>query len=105
MGHWDSWDDDAILLDKATGRFADASKVRAGEPRGQVLPQPGPLPVPRSPQGHPVLIQAGQSGRGRRFAGRWGELIFVVYPNLDAGKKQYADLKAAVTESGRDPDR
>jgi alkanesulfonate monooxygenase SsuD/methylene tetrahydromethanopterin reductase-like flavin-dependent oxidoreductase (luciferase family) len=51
-----------------------------------------------------VLIQAGQSGRGRRFAGRWGELIFVIYPNLAAGQKQYAELKRAVAEAGRDPD-
>ena len=40
MGHWDSWDDDAILLDKVSGRFADAGKVRPAEVRGQVLPQP-----------------------------------------------------------------
>ncbi len=59
--------------------------------------------MPRSPQGHPVLIQAGQSGRGRSFAGRWGELIFVVYPNLAAGQKQYRDLKDAVAAAGRDP--
>ena len=94
LGHWDSWDDDAIVLDKASGRFADPDKVRPVEHEGRFFRTHGPLPVPRSPQGHPVLIQAGQSGRGRRFAGRWGELIFVVYPNLAAGQKQYADLKA-----------
>ncbi len=60
--------------------------------------------MPRSPQGHPVLIQAGQSGRGQAFAARWGELIFVVYPNLAAGQKQYAEFKAAVAAAGRDPD-
>jgi alkanesulfonate monooxygenase SsuD/methylene tetrahydromethanopterin reductase-like flavin-dependent oxidoreductase (luciferase family) len=60
--------------------------------------------VPRSAQGRPVLIQAGQSGRGRSFAGRWGELIFVVYPNMAAGQKQYGELKAAVAASGRNPD-
>ena len=104
LGHWDSWEDDAIILDKATGRFADGDKVHALKHEGRFFRTHGPLPVPRSPQGHPVLIQAGQSGRGRRFAGRWGELIFVVYPNLAAGQKQYADLKAAVAEAGRDPD-
>ena len=104
LGHWDSWDDDAIVLDKPGGRFADPAKVRAVEHEGRFFRTRGPLPVPRSRQGHPVLIQAGQSGRGRRFAGRWGELIFVVYPNMQAGKKQYADLKGAVAEAGRDPD-
>ncbi len=105
LGHWDSWDDDAIIMDKATGRFADGDKVRALKYEGKFFRSHGPLPVPRSAQGHPVLIQAGQSGRGRRFAGRWGELIFVVYPNLAAGQKQYAELKAAVTAAGRDPDK
>lgn len=51
-----------------------------------------------------MLIQAGQSGRGRQFAGRWGELIFVLYPSIAAGQKQYAELKAAVAAAGRDPD-
>ena len=47
----------------------------------------GPFTVPRSEQGHPVLIQAGQSGRGQRFAARWAELVFVAYPNLETGRR------------------
>ena len=105
MGHWDSWEEGSIIGDKATGRFADGSRVHALNHQGEYFRSKGPLPVPRSRQGHPVLIQAGQSGRGRRFAGRWGELIFVVYPTLEAGKKQYADLKQAVTDAGRDPEK
>lgn len=105
MGHWDSWEEGAIIADKATGRFADGSRVNALNYKGKYFRSKGPLSVPRSPQGHPVLIQAGQSGRGRRFAGRWGELIFVVYPNIESGRKQYADLKAAVAEAGRDPEK
>ncbi len=105
MGHWDSWEDGAIIGDKASGRFADGNRVHALNHSGQFFKSKGPLPVPRSPQGHPVLIQAGQSGRGRQFAGRWGELIFVIYPNLENGKKQYAELKAAVAEAGRDPEK
>jgi FMN-dependent oxidoreductase (nitrilotriacetate monooxygenase family) len=104
LGLWDSWEDDALILDKQGGRFADPAKVHALHHQGTYFKTRGPLPVPRSPQGHPVLIQAGQSGRGRRFAGRWGELIFVVYPNLAAGKAQYAQLKQAVAEAGRDPE-
>ncbi len=103
MGHWDSWEEGAIIGDKANGRFADGSRVHALNHEGAFFRSKGPLPVPRSPQGHPVLIQAGQSGRGRRFAGRWGELIFVIYPHLENGKKQYAELKSAVAEAGRDP--
>ena len=104
LGLWDSWEDGALLVDKAAERFADPSKVHALNHRGKYFSSKGPLPVPRSPQGHPVLIQAGQSGRGRAFAGRWGELIFVVYPNMAAGQKQYGELKAAVAAAGRNPD-
>jgi FMN-dependent oxidoreductase (nitrilotriacetate monooxygenase family) len=104
MGLWNSWDDDALILDKATGRFADPAKVRKLDHKGKYFSAKGPLPVPRSPQGQPVIIQAGQSGRGRSFAGRWGELIFVVYPNMEIGKKQYAEVKAASTAAGRNPD-
>ena len=103
LGLWDSWEDGALLVDKPTGQFADPDKVHALHHKGKYFSAKGPLPVPRSPQGHPVLIQAGQSGRGRSFAGRWGELIFVVYPNLAAGQKQYGELKAAVTAAGRNP--
>ncbi|MGC1776447.1 MAG: LLM class flavin-dependent oxidoreductase [Xanthobacteraceae bacterium] len=63
----------------------------------------GPFTVPRSAQGHPVLIQAGSSGRGRKFGARWGDLIFVTYPNIETGKHDYAEFKAAVARYGRDP--
>ena len=104
MGHWGAWDDDALILDKESGHFADPAKVRRLKHEGTWFKSRGPFTVPRSPQGHPVLLQAGQSGRGRTFAGRWGEVIFVVYPSLASGQKQYAELKAAVAAAGRDPD-
>ena len=53
---------------------------------------------------HPVVIQAGQSGRGRRFGAQWGEVIFVVYPNVEAGKREYAEFKADIARCGREPD-
>ncbi|HYH40831.1 MAG TPA: LLM class flavin-dependent oxidoreductase [Burkholderiales bacterium] len=104
MGHWSTWDDDALIVDKAEGRFADPAKVRRLDHKGQFFQSRGPFTVPRSPQGHPVLLQAGQSGRGKSFAAQWAEVIFVVYPNLAAGQKQYAEFKAAVAEAGRNPD-
>ncbi len=103
-GHWDTWADDALIVDKQTGRFADPSKVRRLNHAGPFFKSPGPFTVPRSAQGHPVLIQAGQSGRGKRFAARWGELIFTYNPGLEASKKNYADLRAACASQGRDPD-
>ncbi|MGP9498995.1 MULTISPECIES: LLM class flavin-dependent oxidoreductase [unclassified Halomonas] len=104
QGLWNSWDGDALVVDKQSGQFAHADKVHRLSHEGKFFSSRGPLPVPRSPQGQPVLIQAGQSGRGRKFAGRWGELIFVVYPNLEAGKKQYAAVKQEVEAAGRNPD-
>src|ERR1700733_8442680 len=103
MGHWNTWEDDALILDKEGNRFADASKVHRLDHNGPWFSSRGPFSVPRSPQGHPVLIQAGQSGRGQEFAARWAELVFVIHHNLEAGKKHYASFKAAVAAAGRDP--
>src|SRR3954454_7815017 len=103
-GHWDTWEDDAIVADKEAGLFADPAKVHRLDHVGEYYKSRGPFTVPRSEQGHPVVIQAGQSARGRRFAAQWGELIFVSYRDLKSGQAAYADLKAAATEHGRDPD-
>jgi FMN-dependent oxidoreductase (nitrilotriacetate monooxygenase family) len=103
-GHWDTWADDALIVDKASGRFADPAKVRRLDHNGAHFRSRGPFSVPRSPQGHPVVIQAGQSGRGRRFAARWGELIFTNNPDLASARKAYAGLKAETAALGRDPD-
>ena len=97
--------DTVLIVDKTTGRFADPEKVRRIDHRGRHFRSRGPFTVPRSQQGHPVVIQAGQSGRGRRFAARWGELIFTSNPNLEPAKKAYTDLKADAASLGRDPDQ
>lgn len=104
LGHWDTWDDDAIILNKETALFADPNKVRRLDYKGRFLSSRGPFTVPRSPQGHPVIIQAGQSGRGRSFAARWAELVFVVYHTLDQGKQDYAAFKQEIARHGRDPE-
>jgi FMN-dependent oxidoreductase (nitrilotriacetate monooxygenase family) len=102
LGHWGTWEDDAIVFDRPNGIFADPDKVHSLNHSGKFFKSRGPFTVPRSPQGHPVIIQAGQSGRGREFASRWGELIFVIYPNLAVAKKQYAGFKQLLAEQGRD---
>jgi FMN-dependent oxidoreductase (nitrilotriacetate monooxygenase family) len=104
LGHWGSWEDDAIVQDKASGLFARSEKVHRLDYSGRYFRSRGPFTVPRSPQGHPIIIQAGQSGRGRRFGAQWGEVIFVVYPNLDTGKREYAEFKADIARCGRDPE-
>jgi FMN-dependent oxidoreductase (nitrilotriacetate monooxygenase family) len=103
MGHWNTWEEGALILDKENNRFADPAKVHRLDHAGRYFQSRGPFSVPRSPQGHPVLIQAGQSGRGQEFAAKWAELVFVIYHDLESGKKEYASFKAAVATNGRDP--
>jgi FMN-dependent oxidoreductase (nitrilotriacetate monooxygenase family) len=104
LGHWNTWEDDALILDKENNRFADPAKIHRLDHVGPYFRSRGPFSVPRSPQGHPVLIQAGQSGRGQAFAARWAELVFVIHHNLDAGKLHYKKFKELVAANGRDPD-
>ncbi len=102
-GLWDTWDDDALVLDRAAGVFADPDKVHELNYEGDWFRVRGPLTVPRSPQGRPVLLQAGSSGRGRDFAARWAELIFTGDPNIDVARSHYKDQKERIGELGRDP--
>ena len=104
LGHWDTWDDGAIIVDKSTGRYANPSKVKRLDHKGKFFKSRGPFTVPRSPQGHPVIIQAGASGRGQRFAGRWGEVIFAAARNAEVAKEGYQAVKREATRWGRDPD-
>ena len=104
LGHWDTWDDGAIVIDKKTGRYADPAKVKRLDHKGKFFTSRGPFTVPRSPQGHPVVIQAGASGRGQRFAGRWGEVIFAAARNTEQAKEAYAAVKGEAARLGRNPD-
>jgi FMN-dependent oxidoreductase (nitrilotriacetate monooxygenase family) len=104
LGHWDTWEADAIVQDKANGLFARPDRVHRLDHKGKFFRSRGPFTVPRSAQGHPVIIQAGASGRGKTFGARWGEVIFVVYPNIQIGKRDYAEFKADVARFGRDPE-
>ncbi|TCN46270.1 FMN-dependent oxidoreductase (nitrilotriacetate monooxygenase family) [Rhodococcus sp. SMB37] len=101
---WDSWEDDAIVADRKSGIFADAEKVHEVDHHGEFFDVQGPLTVPRTPQGRPVLIQAGQSGRGRQFAAKWADLIFTGDPSQAVAAEHYADQKALVAEYGRATD-
>ena len=104
LGHWDTWEDGALIMDKQSGRFADPSKVKRLDHKGPAFRSRGPFTVPRSDQGHPVIIQAGASGRGQRFAGRWGEVIFTAARNLAAAKEGYAAVRNEAAKAGRDPE-
>jgi FMN-dependent oxidoreductase (nitrilotriacetate monooxygenase family) len=102
---WDSWADDAILDDPASGRFADARRIRAPDHAGPHYRVAGPLNLPRPPQGRPVLVQAGSSDAGRRFAARHAEAVFTAHLERRTAEAFRRDLRALVREEGRDPDR
>ena len=101
---WDSWDDDALVLDRETPLFAHPDKVHELHHEGEWFDVRGPLTVPRAPQGRPVLLQAGSSGRGREFAAKWAELIFTGDPGIDVARAHYKDQKEKIGERGRDPE-
>jgi FMN-dependent oxidoreductase (nitrilotriacetate monooxygenase family) len=102
-GLWDTWADDALVLDREAGYFADPSKVHELDHKGTWFRTRGPLTVPRGPQGRPVLLQAGSSGRGRDFAARWADVIFTGDPGLEVARSHYRDQKERIGAAGRDP--
>lgn len=103
-GLWDSWEEGALVFDKAAGVYADADKVHYLNHRGGSFEVRGPLDVPRSPQGRPVLVQAGSSETGRRFAAENAEIVFTAQPSLEGAKAFCADMKARAAANGRSPD-
>lgn len=100
---WDSWDDDALVLDRAAGIYADPDKVHYANHQGKWFQSRGPLNIPRSPQGRPVIVQAGSSGRGKAFAARWSDIIFALQPNLERMRAFKADVAGALEAAGRPP--
>jgi FMN-dependent oxidoreductase (nitrilotriacetate monooxygenase family) len=97
---WDSWTDDALQWDRG-GQYADPAKVRPIHHRGEYFRVDGPLNVPRPPQGHPVLFQAGASEQGRALAARRAEAIYAVAWDLPAAQAYYRDIKRRVKAAGR----
>jgi FMN-dependent oxidoreductase (nitrilotriacetate monooxygenase family) len=104
FGLWNSWEKDALVLDRARGIYADPDKVHYLNHAGKWFQSRGPLNIPRSPQGRPVVIQAGSSGRGKAFAARWSEVIFALQPTLERMRTFKADVASAVADAGRPGD-
>jgi FMN-dependent oxidoreductase (nitrilotriacetate monooxygenase family) len=101
---WDSWEDDAVVADKATGVWGDDAKIHPPRHRGRYFSVEGALNVPRTPQGYPVLVQAGSSEDGKSFAARYAEAVFTAQQTLKDAQDFYADLKARTRAAGRDPE-
>ncbi len=101
---WDSWEDDAPIGDKKAGVFADGDRIHAIDHVGKYYRVSGPLNAQRPPQGHPLLVQAGQSESGRAFAALYAEAIFTTQRTLADGQAFYSDMKARAVAAGRHPD-
>jgi FMN-dependent oxidoreductase (nitrilotriacetate monooxygenase family) len=101
---WDSWESEAVLADKESGRYADPSRLHAIDYSGRHFQVAGPLNVERPPQGHPLLVQAGSSEDGKDFAARHAEAIFTAHQTYERAADFYRDIKARTKAAGRDPD-
>ncbi|WP_031518569.1 LLM class flavin-dependent oxidoreductase [Streptomyces sp. NRRL F-5123] len=101
---WDSWSDDAVVADKESGVHALADKVRKVDHRGTYFRVDGPLNVQRSPQGYPLLVQAGSSEDGKDFAARYAEAVFTAQQTLEEAVAFYKDVKQRAAAFGRDPE-
>lgn len=102
-GLWDSWADDAFVQDKASGRFLDPARVRRLDHAGRHFIVAGPLNVPRTPQGQPVVFTAGQSDAGKELAARTADAMFAAGDSKETCAAEYADIKGRMARHGRDP--
>jgi len=101
---WDSWDPDAVVLDRETGTYADFTKVRTIDFEGKFYKCRGPLNTVRSPQGRPTFVQAGGSPRGREFAAKTADSIIATATGIEGMKSYRDDVRARMEKYGRDPD-
>jgi FMN-dependent oxidoreductase (nitrilotriacetate monooxygenase family) len=102
---WDSWADDAVIDDRASGVYARRDRIRSIKHRGDFYKVAGPLNMPRCPQGRPVLVQAGSSDTGRRFAARHADAVFTAHMAKATAQEFYADLKRLTAAEGRLPEQ
>lgn len=100
---WDSWAPDAIVADKEAGIYANPAKVKPIRHRGKYFRCEGPFQICRSPQGRPVIFQAGSSPRGRDFAARHAEVVFASQPTIKGMRAFVDDMHRRVRAAGRDP--
>ena len=101
---WDAWATDAVLADKATGDFLDEDAIGLVDHHGPQFDVTGFPTLPRSPQGSPVIVQAGDSADGREFASRTAEVIFSLHSGFEAGQTFYSDVKGRLAAAGRHRD-
>jgi FMN-dependent oxidoreductase (nitrilotriacetate monooxygenase family) len=102
---WDSWEDDALVIDKESGIFADTERIHTLDHSGPHFQVRGPLNTPRPVQGYPLLVQAGSSETGKEYAARFAEAVFTAQQTFDEGKAFYDDVKGRLAKYNRRPDQ
>ena len=101
---WDSWDEDAVVMDRDNAVFVDHTKVHRIDHEGKYFKSRGPLNVVRSPQNGPAILQAGTSPKGKDFAAKYADGIFAIQPRAQDAARYFADIKGLMADAGRDPD-
>lgn len=103
-GLWDSWDDEAFVEDRVGGVFFESAGLHCLDHAGRHFKVRGPLNIPRSPQGRPIIVQAGGSESGKALAARTADVVFTAQSNPEGAKRFYADLKSRLARYGRSPE-
>ncbi|MCR8549213.1 LLM class flavin-dependent oxidoreductase [Salipiger sp. P9] len=103
-GLWDSYDDDAFVMDRASGLYADLDKMHVLHHEGESFSVEGPLNMRRPPQGRPVLFQAGTSETGKETAARNADVVFMQQQSLERCRSLREDIRGRLPKHGRDPD-
>jgi FMN-dependent oxidoreductase (nitrilotriacetate monooxygenase family) len=102
---WDSWEAEAVLADLEAGVYVDPDRIRNVQHSGSQFQVRGFATLPAGPQGHPVLLQAGDSAEGRAFGARHADALFTLHSSLEDGQRYYADVKGRAQSYGRDPNQ
>jgi FMN-dependent oxidoreductase (nitrilotriacetate monooxygenase family) len=101
---WDSWDDDAFVRDRAAGVYFDPAKMHVMNHRGKHFQVRGPLNIARTPQGSPVIVQAGASEQGQEMAAASADAVFAATQTMESAQQYYASVKNRMARYGRDPE-
>lgn len=101
---WYSIDEEALIIDKESSRYYDLEKVNALDHEGKFFKLKGTLDTPSTPQGHPVIVQAGSSEAGKELAAKTAEVIFTAWQTLEDAQAFYRDVKGRLAKYGRDPE-
>lgn len=102
---WDSWAAAAVVADSSSRVYVDPDGIRSVDHSGEQFDVRGFATLPAGPQGHPVLLQAGDSDEGRAFGARYADALFTLHGSVEDGRRYYADVKGRVRAAGRDPEQ